>query len=78
MTASGVKDNWVSACYFAVMVDGQMLTPSGNDKAVDLRLLPPPEEVHGLEVFSGPSSIPPQFGGVGVDKWCGLIAVWTR
>ena len=44
----------------------------------DLRMLPPPEEVYGLEVFAGPSSIPPQYGGVGVGKWCGLIAVWTR
>jgi hypothetical protein len=29
-------------------------------------------------VFAGPSSIPVQYNGAGTNKWCGLIAVWTR
>jgi hypothetical protein len=41
-------------------------------------LLPKPEEIHGIEVFAGPASIPLQYSGIGKDKWCGLIAIWTR
>ncbi len=62
------------------MVDGVMQTPAGFDHngPVDLRLLPRPEEIHGVEVFAGAAMIPPQYGGVGSGKWCGMIAVWTR
>ena len=68
-------------CFLQVMVDGAImnrlmsqLTGSG----FDLRQLPPPEQIHGIEVFNGPASIPVQYGGLGSDKWCGLIAVWTK
>ena len=68
-------------CFLQVMVDGVImnrleskLTGSG----FDLRQLPPPEQIHGIEVFNGPASIPVQYGGEGSDKWCGLIAVWTK
>jgi hypothetical protein len=62
-------------CFFRVMVDG-VLYP---DDAPDLgRLLPPPDEIHGIEIFAGPASIPAQYGGSGNQRWCGLIAVWTR
>jgi outer membrane cobalamin receptor len=63
-------------CYLAVMVDG-ILKADANG-TIDLRSLPTPDEVHGIEVFAGASSIPVQYGGVGVGKWCGLVAVWTR
>ena len=33
---------------------------------------------HGIEVFGGPSTIPLQYGGTGNNKWCGLIAIWTK
>jgi hypothetical protein len=73
------RDNGsASKCYFVVMVDGQLMTPSGNNEAFDLRQLPRPDEIHGIEVFAGPSSIPVQYGGTGSGKWCGMIAVWTR
>lgn len=63
-------------CYVTVMVDGVVKNPQGEP--FDLRLLPPPGDIHGVEVFAGGASIPLQYGGVGKDKWCGLIAVWTR
>jgi hypothetical protein len=66
-------------CYMQVMVDGLLVQPMpGDSGAVDLRTLPKPSEVHGMEVFAGPATIPPQYSGVGSDKWCGLIAIWTK
>jgi hypothetical protein len=35
-----------------------------------------PEEVVGLEVYSGASTIPPQFSVR--DSRCGVVAIWTR
>lgn len=70
-------DLTVEPCYLMVMVDGVMMTDP-RQKAFDLRLLPRPEEVHGIEVFAGAASIPLQYGGIGDNKSCGLIAIWTR
>jgi hypothetical protein len=53
--------------------------PPQKGYATDLtKTLPRPNEIHGIEVFAGPASIPPQYGGTGSNKWCGLIAVWTK
>ncbi|MEP6622688.1 MAG: hypothetical protein ABJE47_25425, partial [bacterium] len=65
-------------CYMAVMVDGIQMNKLGTHLYVDLRQLPRPEEIHGIEVFSGASNIPLQYGGMGAGKTCGLIAIWTR
>ena len=59
-------------CYMNLMIDGVMFAGS------DVSKLPPPDQIHGLEVFAGPASLPPQYSGAGKGKWCGLIAVWTR
>ena len=61
-----------------VMVDGLVMNSGPGQLTFDLRLLPKPEEIHGIEVFAGPASIPLQYGGSGSNKWCGLIAIWTR
>jgi len=29
-------------------------------------------------VETGPASIPPQYSGAGDQKYCGLIAIWTK
>ena len=63
-------------CYLSIMVDGVIRNPDGAP--FDLRMLPAPDEVHGVEVFAGASSIPLQYGGTGNGKWCGMIAIWTR
>lgn len=59
------------ACPMQVLLDGIVLPRNFN-----LDLLPPPKQVAGVEVYSGAATVPPQFGGV--DRRCGLIAVWTR
>jgi hypothetical protein len=69
-------------CYLRVMVDGTLIQENSRDdggiSATDLSQLPAPAEIHGIEVFAGPASIPPQYGGTGTNKWCGLIAIWTK
>ena len=62
-------------CFLKVIVDGVLMNPSGS---FDLSRLPQPDEIHGIEVFSGPARVPPQYAGSGDGKWCGLIFVWTR
>jgi TonB-dependent Receptor Plug Domain len=57
-----------------VMVDGVMMaTPM--DGPFDVAKLPPPDEIHGIEVFAGGAPVPVQYGGAGNNKWCGLIAI---
>ena len=34
------------------------------------------QQISGIEVYTGAATVPPQFGGV--DRRCGVIAVWTR
>jgi hypothetical protein len=65
-------------CYMMVLIDGIEMHPSGNNTAFDLRQLPKPNEIHGIEVFDGPARIPVQYSGAGDNKWCGMIMVWTR
>jgi hypothetical protein len=68
-------------CFLQVMIDGVVMNRLESrivGGGFDLRQLPPPEQIHGIEVFNGPASVPVQYGGEGKDKWCGLIAVWTK
>ena len=64
-------DGASGACVMQVLLDGIVLPRNFN-----LELLPPPKQLAGIEVYSGPATIPPQFGGP--ERRCGLIAVWTR
>ncbi len=73
-----------SPCDLRLIVDGVERTGPGNAPG-DLGDLPPPSEIHGIEVFAGPASVPakynspgrtsPTLGGIST---CGLIAVWTK
>jgi Carboxypeptidase regulatory-like domain/TonB-dependent Receptor Plug Domain len=59
-------------CVLRVMVDGVVTSSSVDiDNVV-------PYDVYAVEVFFGGARIPPQFGGIRTDQWCGLIAIWTR
>jgi hypothetical protein len=60
------------------MVNGIPQRPRPGASAFDLRDLPPPQDIYGVEVFAGGSSIPVQYSGAGDGKLCGLIAIWTR
>lgn len=71
-------DGSQAKCYLAVMVDGLVMNATPGHEGFDLRQLPRPEDIHGIEVFAGPSSIPLQYLSTGKNGWCGLIAIWTR
>jgi hypothetical protein len=66
----------IEPCFLLVMIDGTAM--NSEQKGFDLRMLPPPNDVYGVEIFAGPSSIPLQYGGTGSGKWCGMVAIWTR
>lgn len=42
----------------------------------NLELLPTPKTLAGIEVYAGPSTVPPQFSGM--NRGCGVILVWTK
>ena len=56
-----------------VAIDGLIQPERPN-----LALLPPPSEVLGIEVFAGSARLPLEFGGEGEQRFCGLIAIWTK
>lgn len=37
-----------------------------------------PHDVYGIEIFAGAATIPPEYGGMRGEGWCGLIMIWTR
>jgi hypothetical protein len=59
------------ACAMQVVLDGVIMP-----RFFPLNLLPPPRDIAGVEVYDGPATSPPQFGGP--DRRCGTILVWTR
>jgi hypothetical protein len=61
----------LGACPMQILLDQVPLPTPFN-----LDLLPPPKEIAGIEVYSGPSTTPPQFAGP--DRSCGVVLVWTR
>lgn len=65
-------------CYAVVMIDGVIKNPDPTKSGYDLRDLPAPDEIHGIEVFAGAATIPLKYGGTGQGKWCALIAIWTK
>jgi hypothetical protein len=66
-------------CYMAVMLNGVVMTPEVSEPAFDLRMLPPPGEIYGVEVYGGAASIPLRYAGAVMQGGnCGLIAVWAK
>jgi hypothetical protein len=57
-------------CRFQVYLDGlPMPTPT------DLNLLPRPSDLAGIEIYSGPATVPLQYSFQGA---CGVILFWTK
>ncbi|HEY4217354.1 MAG TPA: carboxypeptidase regulatory-like domain-containing protein [Gemmatimonadaceae bacterium] len=61
----------VGACPMQVYLDQVPLPTPFN-----LDLLPSPKQLAGIEIYSGPATIPPQFAGPNTS--CGVVLVWTR
>ncbi len=58
-------------CPMLVLLNGVRLSLE-----FDLRMLPPPTDIAGIEIYSGAASIPAQFAGA--DSKCGVMLVWTK
>jgi hypothetical protein len=58
-------------CPFQLFLDGIPMPPE-----TDLATLPPPRDLAGIEIYSGPATIPLQykFG----TPFCGVILLWTK
>jgi hypothetical protein len=70
--------NYRDGCYFQLFLDGVALPTPTN-----LMDLPTPRELAGIEVYSGPATIPLQYKplghkGVGGGGFCGVILIWTK
>lgn len=62
----------MAPCVMRIGVDGQIKEPGYSINSID------PLQVYGVEVYSGPSSIPAEFDGLRTDAFCGLVLIWTR
>jgi hypothetical protein len=62
-------------CTYQTYLDGVALEPARIWKA-----LPPPSQLFGIEVYSGPTTIPLQFKPFGehTSAFCGVVLVWTK
>lgn len=59
-------------CVMRVGVDGQVKEWGFPMDTVD------PNDIHGIEVYNGPASMPSEFAGLRTDSYCGLVMIWTR
>lgn len=68
--------DYATACPFVVVLDGVRLSNRSVDGA-DLTALPPPERLHGVEVYSGGTRLPPIYATLAGGSFCGVIGLWT-
>jgi hypothetical protein len=61
-----------AVCVLRVAVDGLLKEPYFPMNTITV------SDVHGIEVYAGAATIPPEFGGARRDANCGLIMIWTR
>lgn len=79
-SARGAFSRSINDCPYQIVLDGQRLyalrsggpegsTPPSIDEFA-------PAGLEAIEVYTGPATTPPQFGGLGAA--CGTIVLWTR
>jgi hypothetical protein len=62
-----------AGCAFQIFLDGMpQPTPTNLD------ILPRPIDLGGIEIYSGPATIPPQYKSLNGAAKCGVILIWTR
>lgn len=59
-------------CAYQVGLDGHLMEGGFDMNSVD------PSEVHGVEVFPGPATVPMEYRSSRRSSGCGLIMIWTR
>jgi hypothetical protein len=63
-----------NGCPFQIVLDG---VPMPIKPPTNLLDLPAPKEIGGIEIYSGPATVPLQYKAAGSGT-CGVILVWTR
>ncbi|MCA0377425.1 MAG: carboxypeptidase-like regulatory domain-containing protein [Gemmatimonadetes bacterium] len=66
-----------AACPYVIVLDGVRLSNRSADGA-DLTALPPPERLHGIEVYAGGTRVPPLYQSLAGGAFCGVIGMWTK
>ena len=59
-------------CPLQVAVDGQLQEWGFAVNSI------PQKEIHGIEIYPGPATIPAEYASMRRDANCGLIMIWTR
>ena len=62
----------LAPCVFQVLLDDVRM-PWGFDMDLLNR-----EEIHGIEIYPGPATIPVEYKSTRPDAMCGMIAIWTK
>jgi hypothetical protein len=71
--AMNLRGGAASACAYEIFVDGMpQPVPTNLDD------LPRPRDLGGIEIYSGPATIPPQYKSFSGGAKCGVILIWTR
>jgi hypothetical protein len=79
-SARGAFSRSIKDCPYQIVLDGQRLYALGSGGPEGST--PPsidefaPAGLEAIEVYTGPATTPPQFGGLGAA--CGTIVLWTR
>lgn len=68
----GAKAVDLAPCIMRTAVDGVMMPPDFQVNDIE------PGSIHGVEIYSGPATVPSEFGGLRKDAICGLVMIWTR
>ena len=67
-----MKSDFMAPCILRVGIDGQVKEWGFPVNSID------PDQIHGVEVYNGPATIPPEFNALRTDAQCGLVMIWTR
>jgi hypothetical protein len=60
-------------CPYEFFLDGVKLPDKGS-----VNKLVVPREIAGMEIYSGPATIPVQYKSTTGGGFCGVILLWTR
>lgn len=62
----------LAPCVFQVVVDDVQM-PWGFDMDLLIR-----DDIHGMEIYPGPATIPVEYRSTRPDAMCGMIVIWTK
>jgi hypothetical protein len=69
---SGRRGRQSAPCIMRVGLDGRVMEWGYAADHISL------EDVYGIEVYSGPATIPREYASQITDGFCGLVMIWTR